>query len=157
MRREKTYNSSTILFYIQFLSLLVFINSLSFFILKEAKENENSISKNTLQFSINGGVDESFSEDKFFKIKTEIYKDYNLLTSKNAECTIPRSPQAEFGTTIIAKCEIDLSSVQNPNKIKFKEFNTNDNDNLQVKDLKNYVLEQSLSFTKKIARHRIYC
>ena len=150
MRREKTYNSSTILFYIQFLSLLVFINSLSFFILKEAKENENSISKNTLQFSINGGVDESFSEDKFFKIKTEIYKDYNLLTSKNAECTIPRSPQAEFGTTIIAKCEIDLSSVQNPNKIKFKEFNTNDNDNLQVKDLKNYVLEQSLSFTKKI-------
>ena len=149
MRREKNYNSITILFYIQFLSLLVFINSLSFFILKEAKENDNSISKNTLQFSINGGVDEAFSEDKFFTIKTEIYKDHNLLTSKNAECNIPRSPQAEFGTTIIAKCEIDLSSVQNPNKIKFKELKTNDNDNLQVKDLKNYILEQTLSFTKK--------
>ena len=148
MKKEKGEISFRMIFYIELLSLLVFINSFSFYILEKAKEIENP-SKTSLSFTINGGVDQAFNEDKFFKIKTQIYKDLELITNKNAECRIPSSPHAEFGTTINVKCELDLLSSQNANNIKFIEFVINDDD-LMVNDLKKYVLESNLFFSKKI-------
>jgi len=148
MKKEKGEISFRMIFYIELLSLLVFINSFSFYILEKAKEIDNP-SKTSLSFTINGGVDQAFNEDKFFKIKTQIYKDLELITNKNAECRIPSSPQAEFGTTINVKCELDLLSSQNANNIKFIEFVINDND-LMINDLKKYVLESNLFFSKKI-------
>ena len=138
-----------IIFCIELFSLLVFINSLSFYVLEKANEIPDSSSKtNILSFSIKGGVDQGYNVDKYFKIQIEIYKDNELLIKKTGDCTLPRFPNADFGASINANCELDLSSSPNGNNIKFIEFNS-DSD-LSINDLKKYVLEQSLSFTKKV-------
>ena len=138
-----------IIFFIELFSLLSFINSLSFYVLEQAKEIPDSSSKtNILAFSIKGGVDRGYNVDKYFKIQIEIYKDNDFLIKKNGDCTLPRYPNADFGASIDANCELDLSSSTNGNKIKFIEFNSYDSD-LSINDLKKYVLEQYLSFTKK--------
>ena len=148
--KDNYFLSVRIIFVVEILTLLVFINSLSFYVLEEAKENEKSSSKSSiLSFTIKGGVDQSFNEDIFFKIKTEIYKENKYLSEKNAECTIPKNPDAKFGTSVIANCEIDLLSTDNPNKIKFISIISNNN-KFQLNDINNYVLEKVLSFTKKI-------
>ena len=148
--KDNHFLSVSIIFLVEILSLLVFINSLSFYVLEEAKENEKSSSKSSiLSFTIKGGVDQSFNEDIFFKIKTELYKENKYLSEKNAECTIQKNPDAKFGTSVIANCEIDLLSTDNPNKIKFISIISNNN-KFQLNDINNYVLEKVLSFTKKI-------
>ena len=147
--KETHIFSFKLIFYIELLSLFIIINSFSFYILDNPKEKEDSKS-NSLIFTINGGVDQSFNEDKYFKIQVDVYKDYDKLNENNllVKCTIPKSPSAEFGTSIKATCEIDLLSLPNANKIKFIDFIINDN-NLKINDLKKYVLDNSLSFSKK--------
>ena len=142
--------SKTFIFLLEIISLLSFINSFSFFVVESAKEKENPPSKaGILTFTINGRISEGFDTNKLFIIKTDIYEDNNLLSNKNAECIIPRAPQADFGDTINANCEIDLQSFPKANKIKFKDFSSND-DKLEINDKKNYVLDNSLSFTQKL-------
>ena len=149
MRISKYSFLYKIIFIIEIISLFVYINSLSFYVLDKAKEKENSSSnKNSLTFIIKGGIDTAFDEDKTFKIKTEIYKDNQFIQTKNAECSLPRFPQAEFGATINANCEIDLSSI-NGNKIKFLDFIYDENE-IKINDPKKYIFENPLSYTKKI-------
>lgn len=143
--RSGIYN---IIFYIELFSLFLFINSFSFYVLENAIEKQDSSKTNILSFTIKGGIDNGYNEDKYFKIQTEIYKDNEYLIKKIADCTLPRYPNAEFGASTNANCELDLSSSPNANKIKFIEFNSNEND-VKINDLKKYVLEQNLSFTKK--------
>ena len=142
--------SFTILFYILLLYLLVYTNSVSIYILEKAKELDDSSKTTSLSFNISGGVDQRFNEDKLFKIKTEIYKDTNLLETKNTECKIPRSPQASFGTQLIISCEIDLISSKEANNIKFIDFVPNENDDLKIHDINKHILGNILSFSKKI-------
>ena len=142
--------SKAIIVFLEIISLLSFINSFSFIVIESAKEKDNSSPKpGVITFTISGRISEGFDADKLFLIKSEIYKDYDLLSNKNAECIIPRSPQADFGDTINSKCEIDLQSFQSANKIKFKEFFSND-EKLEIKDKRNYVLDNILSFTQKL-------
>ena len=146
--KDKNYFSFSIIFFLEIFSLLVFINSLSFYVLEQAKEYEKSSSKeNMLPFTIKGGVDQGFNEDVFFKIKTEFYNDDKYLSEANAECSIPKNPNAEFGTSIQAYCEINLSTTEKANKIKF--IKAISGDNFTFNDLKNYVIENSFTFTSK--------
>ena len=137
------------IFYIQALSLIGLINSFSIYVLEEAKEIPSS-KNNILSFIIKSGVNEAINTEKYFKIDSEIY-DYNNQIIKNSqiECTIPKAPDADFGTKIEIKCEIDLESISNANKIKFLEFKPDHNQDLTIIDRNNKILSQYLSFEKK--------
>ena len=136
-----------VIFLIEILSLLISINCVSFYVSEQVKEDNSSSLK--LSFKINGRIDEGFKEDKYFKIKTELYKDDKLLQEKNIECTLNKNPDADFGAPSIANCEIDFVSLSNADTIKFIDFIIND-DKLEIKDSKNYVLKNTLKLTKKI-------
>ena len=150
MMKTRQGFSFTILFYILLLCLLVYSHSVSIYILEKAKESDDSSKTTSLSFNISGGVDQGFNEDKFFKIKTEIYRDTTLLETKNTECKIPSSPQATFGTQLIIRCEIDLISSKEANNIKFIEFVQNENDDPKINDINKHILGNILSFSKKI-------
>ena len=138
-----------ILFCIQTLSLLGLINSISIYVLEEAKEIPSS-KNNILSFIIKSGVNEAINNDKYFKIDSEIYDSSEILKKTQIECTIPKDPNADFGTRIDIKCEIDLESTSNANKIKFLEIIPDYNDrDLTIIDRNNKVLNQYLSFEKK--------
>ena len=138
------------IFYTILLYLFVYTHSVSFYILEKSKESNDSSKSTSVSFNITGGVDQGFIDDKYFKIKTEIYNDMTLLATKNTECKIAKSPQASFGTFITANCEIDLISSQNANNIKFIDFLINENDDLKVIDNKKIFLGNIFSFSKKI-------
>ena len=138
-----------ILFCIQTLSLIGLINSISIYVLEEAKEIPSS-KNNILSFIIKSGVNEAINNDKYFKIDSEIYDSSEILKKTQIECTIPKDPNADFGTRIDIKCEIDLESTSNANKIKFLEIIPDYNDrDLTIIDRNNKVLNQYLSFEKK--------
>ena len=151
MKKINNYFSFQIIFYIELLSLIILINSIPFYILEKAKEDENpSLKSNILSFTIKAGVNEAFTQDKYFQIQSEIYKDYEILKKTNIECSIPKSPDADFGTKININCEIDLLSTPDGNKIKFLDFYVNSDDNLEILD-KNYnIIGNYLIFNKKI-------
>ena len=132
---------------IEILSLLIAINCVSFYVQEKVKEDNSSNSK--LSFKINGRIDEGFNEDKLFKIQTELYKDDKLLKEKNIDCTINKNPDADFGASSVANCEINLNYLSDADTIKFIDFIIND-DKLQIKDSKNYVLKNTLRIAKKI-------
>ena len=138
-----------IIFCIQTLSLIGLINSISIYVLEEAKEIPSS-KNNILSFIIKSGVNEAINNDKYFKIDSEIYNNNEILKKSQIECTIPKEPNADFGTRIDIKCEIDLESTSNANKIKFLEFIPDYNDrDLTIIDRNNKILSQYLSFEKK--------
>jgi len=60
-----------IIFCIQTLSLIGLINSISIYVLEEAKEIPSS-KNNILSFIIKSGVNEAINNDKYFKIDSEI-------------------------------------------------------------------------------------
>ena len=134
-----------VIFSIEILSLLITINCVSFYVQEKVKDNS---SNSKLSFTINGRIDEGFNEDKLFKIQTELYKDDKLLKEKNIECTINKNPDADFGASSVANCEINLIYLSDADTIKFIDFIIND-DKLQIKDSKNYVLKNTLKITKK--------
>ena len=138
-----------IIFCIQTLSLIGLINSISIYVLEEAKEIPSS-KNNILSFIIKSGVNEAINNEKYFKIDSEIYNNNEILKKSQIECTIPKEPNADFGTRIDIKCEIDLESTSNANKIKFLEFIPDYNDrDLTIIDRNNKILSQYLSFEKK--------
>ena len=141
--------SFIIIFCIQTLSLFGLINSISIYVLEEAKEIPSS-KNNILSFIIKSGINEAINNDKYFKIDSEIYDNSEILKKSQIECTIPKEPNADFGTRIDIKCEIDLESTSNANKIKFLEFIPDNNDrDLSIIDKNKKILDQYLSFEKK--------
>ena len=148
MIKKKNNISLKIIFYIEIFSLLGFINSLSFHLLKGAQQNENSEKSTILKFNISGGIDDGFNEDKHFKIRIEVYKEYQLLTEQFVDCTIPKMPNAKFGESIYTLCEADLKSSPDAEDIKFLEFIPKEDD-LNIIDNKKYVLGKTLILQKK--------
>ena len=138
-----------IIFCIQTLSLLGLINSVSIYVLEEAKDISSS-ENNILSFIIKSGVNEGINNDKVFKIDSEIYDNSEFLKITQIDCTIPKVPDAEFGTKIDIKCEIDLLSNSNANKIKLLKFIPDPNEEeLKIIDKNNKILNQYISFQKK--------
>ena len=135
-----------VIFTIEILSLLITNNCVSFYVQEKVKDNS---SNSKLSFTINGRIDEGFNENKLFKIQTELYKDDKLLKEKNIECTINKNPDADFGASSVANCEINLIYLSDADTIKFIDFIIND-DKLQIKDSKNYVLKNTLKIAKKM-------
>ena len=148
MIKRKNNISLKIIFCIEILCLFNFINSLSFYFLKGAQQNENSEKSTIFSFTINGGIDQGFDEDKHFKIQIEVYKGYQLLTEDYAECIIPKQPTAEFGVSIQAKCESDLKSSPDADDVKFLQLIPREDD-LKIYDIQKHVLGKTLTLAKR--------
>ena len=157
MKKQNKNFPLNLIFCIEIFSLFIFIKSIPFYILEQAKQVENLSQKsNVLSFTIKAGINEAFNQDKSFQIQSEIYNDVELLKKTNIDCSIPKSPDADFGTKIDINCEIDLLTISDGNKVKFLEFISNSDDDLNIIDRNNNILGNYLSFTIKTNNKQDY-
>ena len=131
------------------ISLIEEINSLTFFPLAKAKE-EISENDTLIIFTIKGAVDSSFSKNISFSIETEFYSNNELLSKENyVNCHVPAAPKAKFGSHIIARCEYDLIDSPLADTMLFTKFISNKKV-LKIDDQNKYILNEILTFSKKI-------
>ena len=139
----------TYLYIFILISLLNSINSVNFFPLENAKEQQ-SLNNSLLILEIKGVVSSAVNNNLSFSIESELYKDNELISGKNyINCTIPKNPKAVFGTVIISKCEFDLFYTPLANTILFSKFISNIK-KLKIEDPNNYILGQNLTFSKNL-------
>ena len=151
MKYRKNSPFFSVIFNIILLSSLIEVmNSLSFFPLEKVKEEETPSNDTLLIFSIKGAVDSSVSQNISFSIETEIYSDKKLLSKENyINCRIPATPNAKFGTQIIAKCEFNLMDTPTADTILFSKF-ISEQKIIKIDDQNKYILNKKFSFSKKI-------